>query len=222
MRHVCELDVLIAPLKRMIHDLAEDDRADQRFTVFVAQRPHGQRWKVFLVLTGEIAAKRNAVGRSVEMEAVAISGQISTIIGRKEEYVFAERTEAEAQLLELTLTLAEVVIRHEVSCRPEAVRETLQAALEMAADNGNLKVHLNPEDLDSIKQFLPQLEQRLNSTTRLEIEGDPAISQGGCLLETDAGIIDARLEEQLETLRQQLRRTSEPLQEAANSEKTCD
>jgi flagellar assembly protein FliH len=130
--------------------------------------------------------------------------------------------EAEAQLLEMTLALAEVVIRHEASCRPETVRETLQAALEMAAENGNLKVHLNPEDLENVKQFLPQLEQRLNSATRLEIEGDPAISQGGCLVETDSGIIDARLEEQLETLRLQLRRMSEPRQQEVNTENKCD
>ena len=118
-------------------------------------------------------------------------------------------TEAEAQLLELTLALAEVVIRHEVSCGPEPVRETLQAALEMAGGNSRLRVRLHPEDLENIMQFLPQLEQRLGAATQLELEGDLAISQGGCLLETDSGMIDARLEEQLEALRQQLRRTSE-------------
>ena len=126
--------------------------------------------------------------------------------------------EAEAQLLELALALAETVIRHEVRCRPEAVRETLQAALEMAAGSGRLKVRLNPEDLENIEQFLPELEQRLGAATRLEFEGDLAISQGGCLVETDSGIIDARLEEQLEALRQQLRRASELRQQGVG----CD
>ena len=118
-------------------------------------------------------------------------------------------TEAEAQLLELTLTLAEVVVRHEVSCGADTVRETLQAALEMAGENSGLKVRLHPEDLENIMEFLPQLEQRLGAATQLELEGDLAISQGGCLVETDSGMIDARLEEQLEALRQQLQRTSE-------------
>ncbi len=150
-------------------------------------------------------------------ETAAKVEELGNILNDLSNYRARICTEAEAQLLELTLALAEVVIRHEASCRPETVRETLQAALQMAAENGSLKVRLNPEDVENIKQFLPQLEQRLNSTTRLEIEGDPAISQGGCLVETDSGIIDARLEEQLETLRQQLKRTSEPRQQEANT-----
>jgi flagellar biosynthesis/type III secretory pathway protein FliH len=111
--------------------------------------------------------------------------------------------------LELTLALAEVVIRHEVNCGPDTVRETLQAALEMVGENRSLKVRLHPEDLENIEQFLPQLEQRLGATTQVELEGDPAISRGGCLVESDSGMIDARLEAQLEALRQQLRRTSD-------------
>ena len=126
--------------------------------------------------------------------------------------------ETEAQLLELTLALAEVVIRHEVHCRAEIVRETLQTALAMAAENGRLKVSLHPEDLENIKQFIPQLEQRLGSATRLECEGDLAISRGGCLVETDSGIIDARLEGQLEVLRQQLRETSKPRRQETTAE----
>jgi flagellar assembly protein FliH len=130
--------------------------------------------------------------------------------------------EAEAQLLELTLALAEVVIRHEVRCRPETVRETLKAALKMAAENGRLTVRLHPDDLENIRQFLPELEQRPGAASRLEFEADSSISKGGCLVETDSGIIDARLEGQLEALRQQLRRTSKLRRQEASSENQCD
>jgi flagellar assembly protein FliH len=127
-------------------------------------------------------------------------------------------TEAEGQLLELTLALAEAVVRHEVSCQAETVHATLQAALKMAAEHSRLKVLIHPDDLEDIKQFIPQVEQRFGAASRLELQGDPSISQGGCLVETDSGFVDARLEEQLETLREQLHRTwMRRHQEAANS-----
>jgi flagellar biosynthesis/type III secretory pathway protein FliH len=124
--------------------------------------------------------------------------------------------------LELTLALAEVVIRHEVRCQPETVRATLQEALQMAAEHGKLRIRIHPEDLENIKEFLPQLKQRLGETRPLELQDDLGISQGGCLVETDSGMIDARLEEQLETLRQQLHRTWELRQQGAATDMQGD
>jgi flagellar assembly protein FliH len=122
--------------------------------------------------------------------------------------------EAETQLLGLTLALAEEVIRHEVQCQHDIVRESLRAALNRVADNGRLKVSLHPEDLDTIRQSLPQLEGPQGPARRLELDADPAIGRGGCLVETDCGLIDARLEGQWEVIRERFRQILEDRRQA--------
>jgi flagellar assembly protein FliH len=115
--------------------------------------------------------------------------------------------EAEAQVLELTLCLAEEIIRHEARCRPEVVQETVRAALQMIAQKSELKICLNPRDMEHVKEFLPELEHELSLVGPLEVEANPTVGEGGCFVETDCGIVDARLEEQWEVVKARLRQT---------------
>ena len=127
--------------------------------------------------------------------------------------------EAESQLLELSFSLAEEIIRHEVQCRPEIVRETLHAALSLVPQRTKLKVTLNPADLGTIRDTLPDLEQRLDAAGAIELEGSPAVARGGCMVATECGVVDGRLEEQWKGVKERLRKTLEARRRAAKPRK---
>ena len=126
--------------------------------------------------------------------------------------------EAESQLLELSLSLAEEIIRHEVQCRPEIVRETLHAALSLVPQRTKLKVTLNPADLGTIRDILPDLEQRRGAAGAIELEGNQAVARGGCMVATECGIVDGRLEEQWKGLKERLRKILETRRRAAGGQ----
>ena len=123
--------------------------------------------------------------------------------------------EAESQLLELSFSLAEEIIRHEVQSRPEIVRETLHAALTLVPQRTKLKVTLNPADLGTISDTLPDLEQRLDAAGAIELQGSPAVARGGCMVATECGIVDGRLEEQWKGVKERLRKILEARRQAA-------
>jgi len=125
--------------------------------------------------------------------------------------------EAESQLLELTFSLAKEIIRHEVQCRPEIIRETLHAALSLVPQRTKLTVTLNPADLGTIRDILPALEQRLDAAEAIELEENPAVARGGCMVATECGIVDGRLEEQWKGVKERLRKILEARRQAAGA-----
>ncbi|MBW1980199.1 MAG: flagellar assembly protein FliH [Deltaproteobacteria bacterium] len=115
--------------------------------------------------------------------------------------------QAEEQVLELAISLAEEIIRHEVCCSSETVKETVRLALQKAAAAERAKICLHPEDLEIVKEFLPEISQKTEQDFTLE--ASHAVERGGCLIETDCGIIDARLGKQWQILKRQLRKALE-------------
>ncbi len=67
-----------------------------------------------------------------------------------------------------------------------------EEAIKKAHDRVSLKLHVNPSDLEEFEANRVKLQLTVGSGP-LELVADARIEQGGCLLETEAGSIDARL-----------------------------
>ncbi len=75
---------------------------------------------------------------------------------------------------------------------PQMVLRFVEEALSRAHDRVHLTVHLNPENLATVEAKRSELQMSVGSG-RIELVPDGRIEKGGCLLETEAGSIDARL-----------------------------
>ncbi len=72
------------------------------------------------------------------------------------------------------------------------VVEFVNEVLRKAQDRVDLKLHLNPADVAEIESRKEELQLSVG-TGGLTIVPDARIERGGCLLETEAGSVDARL-----------------------------
>jgi len=101
----------------------------------------------------------------------------------------------EDDFLKLSVFLADKIIRKEVETDISWLQPILKEALEALGTVERAVVLLNPVDY----ALLQNHEQDLNLSSRAQLtfEQDPSISQGGCLIESDTGLIDARLERRL-------------------------
>jgi flagellar biosynthesis/type III secretory pathway protein FliH len=110
---------------------------------------------------------------------------------------------AEHDVVELVLTIAEKVIGKLVVENAEMVRSVVHQALESALGD-RIVVKLNPEDHRAIMESDHEFRSIVDKTRRLSFREDESIGKGGCIVETEVGTIDARIETQLAAIRKAL------------------
>lgn len=100
----------------------------------------------------------------------------------------------EDDFLKLSVFLADKVIRKAVEADISWLKPIIKEALEVLGTVDQMVVLLNPVDYALLQNY----QQGLSLTrTKLVFEQDPSITQGGCLIESETGLIDARLERRL-------------------------
>ena len=107
--------------------------------------------------------------------------------------------EAEEDLLKLSVLIARKVLLKELSCDPGALAGLVHKAVELAADEGEVVVRLNPED-HALAVNCREFQELLSDNRCITLKGDPAIGRAGCLVETVRGNIDGGLDAQLEEI----------------------
>ncbi|OGO81602.1 MAG: flagellar biosynthesis protein [Chromatiales bacterium RIFOXYA1_FULL_46_5] len=105
--------------------------------------------------------------------------------------------QVEQQLLQLCLAMAEAVIAVECKTNPQVILKTLSdatAVLPLRTEHILIKLH--PDDVAIIEQHFSaeQLAER-----NWQLRSDPAIEQGGCLLETPLSSMDRSIKHRLQS-----------------------
>lgn len=108
--------------------------------------------------------------------------------------------EIEKELARLALAIAKKIVCHEVRTKQETVVCVAREALSRVENPGKIKIKLNPEDLQFINNTKSQFSQFLHNVDHIRFEAADCIERGGCLIETDSGDIDARIETQFQAI----------------------
>ncbi|MGI6096692.1 MAG: FliH/SctL family protein [Dethiobacteria bacterium] len=112
--------------------------------------------------------------------------------------------EAEKQLVDLAVEIAETLIGQQLQLSPETVVEIARQGLEKLLDSQkaeSLRVYLNPEDYARAREQLASLQEKLPSDMDFETRSDPTLSRGSCRLETEEGFVELLLDQQLTQLK---------------------
>ena len=116
---------------------------------------------------------------------------------RKETY-----QQIEKEVVELALAIAQKVICREVATDKETVVCVAKEALAKVDDPGKITIKMNPADLDFINETKYQLANLTADVHNVTLEGEEGIQSGGCIIATELGEIDARIEKQLEAVKE--------------------
>ena len=100
-------------------------------------------------------------------------------------------------MVALTLDIAKQVIKTEVAQNPEVVRQVIGNALRRINDKENVRIRVCPADAAAVKEMREELIEMMDGLRHLEILDDRRVGQGGCVIETNAGTIDAKIETQI-------------------------
>jgi flagellar biosynthesis/type III secretory pathway protein FliH len=116
--------------------------------------------------------------------------------------------EAEPQLVELAFAVAGRVLERVVARDREAVADVAARALETVRQREEVRLRVHPEDAAALREAEPSLSGQLARARCIALVEDPSVGQGGVVVETEAGSVDARLVTQLEALRRALEEAS--------------
>jgi flagellar biosynthesis/type III secretory pathway protein FliH len=102
---------------------------------------------------------------------------------------------SEREVIRLSLEIARKIIKREVAIDEELIHALVKVALDRVADQALITVRVNPKDHHAMERHRTAEAGSLSESVKL-VE-DPLIARGGCIIETESGTIDARIEEQL-------------------------
>ena len=99
------------------------------------------------------------------------------------------------QLLELACDIARQVVRQELSVNPAALQPVVREAVGMlVTENRPATVRLHPADLDAMAQ---PLREEIDAPA-LQWVADPAVPEGGCVVESAGTVVDGSLKKRWE------------------------
>ncbi len=109
-------------------------------------------------------------------------------------------TRWEEGVLQVAATIAQQAINRELPNMADVPLKLLREALELAVGSVRLKIRMNPQDVEGLRQEIDTLTNQIAPAAETEIIGDVRVSPGGCYLETTQGTIDQRIESRLDRI----------------------
>jgi len=117
--------------------------------------------------------------------------------GRQEKQRIMEETESD--ILQLSTKIATKLMNSELTIKPDIIMNIVKDAVTKISDNRDIILRVAQEDLDEVRSNKELIEE-LMDTRNLTITADRKIDQGGCMIETKLGFIDATIETKTEMI----------------------
>ncbi|MFU8807029.1 MAG: FliH/SctL family protein [Bradymonadaceae bacterium] len=112
---------------------------------------------------------------------------------------------AQTDMLTLAFGIAQRLIGKAIELNPQVVNSIVSQQLEYVRGRRQVTILVHPEDLLVVEGARGEFANQLEGAA-LYFDADPSVSRGGCVIETESGRIDARLEVQLGILRDAIER----------------
>jgi len=133
-----------------------------------------------------IAEKKIELGMRRYAEAVLAIGKVKAQL----------YSQVEREVVKLAVEVAKKIVHREIQADREVIQSLVKVALSHVAEKSAVTVHLHPADYSFILERRAELAQGADEGRDIVLLADKAVDRGGCLVETECGDIDARIEEE--------------------------
>lgn len=106
------------------------------------------------------------------------------------------RHEMNKLILPLSLKAARKVVARELETKPETIVDIVLQALSPVLQNHRITIYVNKMDKEILEKEKTRLKEKLEQVESLAIKERDDVAAGGCIIETESGIINATIESQ--------------------------
>ncbi len=103
-------------------------------------------------------------------------------------------------VLPLALKAAKKIVGTELQSHPETIVEIVRQNLKAVTQAHHIKIYVNRKDYEFLEKKKKEIKKILDHVQTFTVEERKDVSSGGCIIETEAGIINASLENQWRAL----------------------
>ncbi len=152
----------------------------------------------------ETAAKEGyrAGIEQAEVDISALRAKIADFVSAKKEvfeYIAPD-------ILEISVDIARKIIKKEVEQDPQIILDSIVEVMRtISKEESRITVKVNPLQADLVKTELPEYISSMGVDAKITVLADDTIEEGGCILNTNNGIVDASLDTQLDIIREALK-----------------
>ncbi len=123
---------------------------------------------------------------------------------KSREYYQRTVESSKKELKMLSVKIAEKIIGRALELDPEVINDIVSQAIRTLRQQKNVTVRCSEADYETLKKNEKEFLGMMGQSGILDIIPDPKLTRGGCMVESEVGIVDARLETQLKTLQKLL------------------
>lgn len=106
-------------------------------------------------------------------------------------------------ILEISIDIARKIVKHEIDQDPNVILETILDVLKTASkDEPKIIIKVNPSQLSLVKANIEEIKSSIGLDTKTNVIADDTIELGGCIVQTNNGIVDATINTQLEIIKE--------------------
>jgi type III secretion protein L len=110
------------------------------------------------------------------------------------------REEIQKKILPLSLKAARKIIGEELRLHPDRIVDIVLTSLKPVTQHRKITIYVNKSDLQMLEEHKNKIRKLFEHLENLSIQERGDIEPGGCMIETEAGIINAQLENQWRAL----------------------
>ncbi|EGO63147.1 FliH/SctL family protein [Acetonema longum] len=112
--------------------------------------------------------------------------------------------QSERQMVELSLSIAQKIIAQQLDETATGTVTLVKAALAKVRDQEQLTIRVNPADYERLLKAQNELDRYIEREHVISLAPDQTLANGGCIIETAYGSVDARVDSQLDALKKAL------------------
>jgi type III secretion protein L len=88
----------------------------------------------------------------------------------------------------------------------DLIQRVVRSALSVVRNQKQVTLRVSPEEVETVKDSLNSIIADFPAISFIDVMGDGRLKQGGCILETEIGVVDASIDVQIEAIRKSLLR----------------
>jgi type III secretion system HrpE/YscL family protein len=183
-----------APGARIVPSAVFDGRAEAARIVAAARAEAAE-----IVETARLDARNSA--RDAEREG-RVEGRAEAAAALAEALAIRDRAlaDAEREVARVALVAAERLVGEAIVADPARLATIVGDGLARARRARDVVVRVHPDDAPHVESLRSAIAARAGRPATFSVRPDADLTRGSCLVETDLGTIDARLETKLDAL----------------------
>lgn len=157
---------------------------------------------------GYAAAVEDCVQRT-QVHSDALRAEVQAVVDQITNEWANVWLQQEGEMVAFVLDIAKKVIKTELSQNQDVVIEIIKNCLKRVTDKENVRIRVSVSDAPHVKEMRDEILSVIDGLRHLEIIDDRRIGDGGCVIETNAGTIDARISTQISEIERTLEVTND-------------